>query len=96
MEKDGKARESLKDCIAILEPTGVRPRAATRPLLRIRTAGKRFVPRVAWTTPGSEVSFPNQDHILHNVFSVCCTNTFDTGHYEPGDSPRVRVRAPGS
>lgn len=96
VEKDGRAREGLKDCIAILEPTGgPRPRAAVRPPLRIRTVGKRFVPRVAWTTPGSEVSFPNQDHILHNVFSVCCANSFDTGHYEPGDSPKVRVQHPG-
>ena len=94
LEKDGKPRESLKDCIAILEPA-TRGSTAPRPLLRIRTAGKRFVPRVAWTTPGSEVSFPNQDHILHNVFSVCCANTFDTGHYEPGDSPKVRVERPG-
>ncbi len=98
LEKDGRPRPSLKDCIAILEPTGIRSSAVKtepRPLLRIRTVGKRFVPRVAWTTPGSDVSFPNQDHILHNVFSVCCTNTFDTGHYEPGDSPRVKVRRPG-
>ncbi len=96
LEKDGRPRDSLKDCIAILEPAGgARARPATRPLLRIRTVGKKFVPRVAWTTPGSEVSFPNQDHILHNVFSVCCTNPFDTGHYEPGDSPKVRVHQPG-
>ena len=96
VEKDGRAREGLKDCIAILEPVGgPRPKVQPRPLVRIRTAGKRFVPRVAWTTPGSEVSFPNQDHILHNVFSVCCTNAFDTGHYEPGDSPRIKVRHPG-
>jgi hypothetical protein len=94
LEKDGRARENLKDCIAILEPAQ-KGKAPPRPLLRIRTSGKRFVPRVAWTTPGSEVSFPNQDHILHNVFSVCCANSFDTGHYEPGDSPRVRVERPG-
>ena len=94
-EKDGRTRENLKDCIAILEPTGVRPKVAPRPLLRIRTVGKRFVPRVAWTTPGSVVAFPNQDHILHNVFSVCCANAFDTGHYEPGDSPPVKVQRPG-
>ncbi|MBI4913778.1 MAG: hypothetical protein HY823_13670 [Acidobacteria bacterium] len=94
LEKDGRPREGLRDVIAILEPARKAP-APARPLLRIRTAGKRFVPRVAWTTPGSEVAFPNQDSILHNVFSVCCANPFDTGHYEPGDSPRTKVNKPG-
>lgn len=95
LEKDGTRRSQLKDCIAILEPVNARPKVAPRPLLKIRTYAKRFVPRVAWTTPGSEVSFPNQDHILHNVFSLCCANAFDTGHYEPGDSPKVKVHKPG-
>ncbi|HJW74017.1 MAG TPA: hypothetical protein VJ486_14420 [Geothrix sp.] len=95
LDKDGRRRESLADCLAILDPTGPHRAADKRPLLRIKTAGKRFVPRVSWTTAGSEVAFPNQDHILHNVFSPCCANAFDTGHYEPGDIPRVAVLKPG-
>lgn len=95
LEKNGKPRRKLKDCIAILDPVGARMKVAPRPLLKIRTAYKQFTPRVAWTTPGSEVAFPNQDYILHNVFSLCCVNAFDTGHYEPGDSPVVKVKQPG-
>ncbi len=95
VDKDGKARPSLKDAIAILEPLNHRVEARKRPALRIRTTGKRFVPRVAWTTPGSSVSFPNQDHILHNVFSVTPGDAFDTGHYEPGDAPRWTAEKPG-
>lgn len=95
-EKDGRFREPVKDVIAILEPvTAPRPKVGTRPLLRVKTHGKKFVPRVAWTTPGSPVAFPNQDSIVHNVFSVCCANPFDTGQYEPGDSPRTVVTKPG-
>ena len=86
VDKDGKARDSLKDAIAILEPLGRKVEVPKRPA-RIRTTGKRFVPRVAWTTPGSAVAFPNQDHILHNVFSVTPGDAFDSGHYEPGDAP---------
>lgn len=94
LDKNGKPRETLKDVIAILEPAAA-PRSPVekRPLLKIRTAGKKFVPRVAWTTPGSLVTFPNQDSIIHNVFSVCCVNAFDTGQYEPGDTP-APVRLP--
>lgn len=95
VDRDGKTRETLKDAIAILEPLGRKADLPKRPLLRIRTTGKRFVPRVAWTTPGSPVSFPNQDHILHNVFSVTPGDAFDTGHYEPGDAPKWTAAGPG-
>lgn len=95
LDKDGKARPTLRDAVAILEPLGRRAEPGRRPLLRIRTTGKRFVPRVAWTTPGSPVAFPNQDHILHNVFSVTPGDAFDTGHYEPGDAPRWTAASPG-
>jgi hypothetical protein len=66
----------------------------SRPLA-IRTLGKQFLPRVAIVTPGTEVAFPNLDHILHNVFSVTPGNRFDTGTYRPGDAPKVRVSSPG-
>ena len=95
VDKDGKPRENLRDAIAILEPIGRHMEPEKRPTLRIKTSGKRFVPRVAWTTPGSEVVFPNQDHILHNVFSVTPGDAFDTGHYEPGDAPRWTAQNSG-
>jgi len=95
-ERDGRPRTSLKDCVAILEPVeGPAPAVAPSRPLTIRTVGKQFIPRVSITTPGSEVAFPNLDHILHNVFSVTQGNRFDTGQYNPGDAPRVKVATPG-
>lgn len=95
-ERDGRLRASLKDCVAILEPVEapVPPAGPSRPV-SIRTVGKQFLPRVSIATPGTEVTFPNLDHILHNVFSVTPGNRFDTGQYRPGDAPRVRVANPG-
>jgi plastocyanin len=95
-ERDGRLRASLKDCVAILEPVEA-PALAVRPSkpVSIRTVGKQFLPRVSIATPGTEVAFPNLDHILHNVFSVTQGNRFDTGHYQPGDTPRVKVASPG-
>lgn len=95
-ERDGRLRASLKDCVAILEPVEapVPPVRPSKPV-SIRTVGKQFLPRVTIATPGTEVAFPNLDHILHNVFSVTQGNRFDTGHYQPGDSPRVKVATPG-
>lgn len=96
LDKDGKARASLKDGVAILEPEASSgpPRPPMKPL-SIRTYGKQFVPRVSLATPGTEVLFPNLDPILHNVFSVTSGNRFDTGHYLPGDSPRVKLQTLG-
>jgi plastocyanin len=95
-EKDGKPRASLKDCVAILEPieASVSVAGPSRPVT-IRTVGKQFAPRVSLATPGTEVTFPNLDHILHNVFSVTQGNRFDTGQYLPGEAPRVKVASPG-
>ncbi|WP_306599424.1 hypothetical protein [Geothrix sp. 21YS21S-2] len=96
LDRDGRPRPTLKDCVAILEPldAAVRAPGPSRPLV-IRTANKEFSPRVSIATPGTEVSFPNMDSILHNVFSLTPGNRFDTGHYLPGDSPRVRLSGPG-
>lgn len=95
-EKGGKVRPSLQDCVAILEPLDA-PLAAPGPSrpVSIRTVGKQFHPRISLATPGTEVAFPNLDHILHNVFSVTEGNRFDTGQYQPGDAPKVKVVRPG-
>ncbi|GLH69960.1 hypothetical protein GETHPA_14930 [Geothrix rubra] len=95
-EKDGRFRPSLKDCVALLEPLDAPVPAVgpSRPVA-IRTVGKQFIPHVALATPGTEVAFPNLDHLVHNVFSVTQGNRFDTGQYRPGDAPRVRVANPG-
>ncbi|MCE1205403.1 MAG: hypothetical protein LWW79_12460 [Holophagaceae bacterium] len=95
-EKDGRLRASLRDCVALLEPLdAAQPGAGPSKPVVIRTVGKQFIPRVAIATPGTEVAFPNLDHILHNVFSVTQGNRFDTGQYRPGDSPKVKVTSPG-
>ena len=46
----------------------------------------QFVPRVIAVTPGSTVSFPNSDPVLHNVFHPARrTEAFDLGTYPPGE-----------
>jgi plastocyanin len=94
--RDGRPRPSLKDAVAILEPLdGAIPVKAPAAPLVIRTRDKEFSPRVSLAVPGTEASFPNMDAILHNVFSLTPGNRFDTGHYLPGDAPRVKLRGPG-
>ena len=95
-EKDGTPRPGpLRDVAAFLEPVAGGPAVKPLPTVKVKTVGKKFVPRVAVATVGTRVMFPNQDHILHNVFSLSPGNRFDTGHYEPGDSPDWTPKKPG-
>jgi plastocyanin len=50
----------------------------------IAQKGKKFVPDLVAVTVGQEVAFPNQDAILHNVFSRSATRPFDLGQYKKG------------
>ena len=66
-----------------------RPRvAAARPpapvTATMTTRRKQFVPRVLAVTAGSEVRFPNEDPILHNVFSTSPTTASTRGSTTPG------------
>lgn len=54
-----------------------------------------FVPRVVSVPVGTEVDFPNQDPIYHNVFSVSPPARFDLGKYPRGQSRRVRMAKAG-
>ena len=65
LDRDGKPRPNLKDCVAILEPasSGGPKRAPQKPL-SIRTYGKQFVPRIAIVTPGTEVVFPDRKSVV--------------------------------
>ena len=61
----------------------------------IATLNKRFEPNALAVTAGSEVSFPNMDRILHNVFSVSPNNQFDLGLYSAGTTKSVTFDQPG-
>lgn len=59
------------------------------------TRQKTFQPRVVAVNPGSTVRFPNEDTILHNVFSVSPGNSFDLGFYRRGDGKAWTFEKPG-
>ena len=61
----------------------------------IRQAHETFTPRVVAVTIGSEVEFPNDDPIYHNVFSLSRAKNFNLGRYPRGESRRVRFDRPG-
>jgi plastocyanin len=72
------------------------PKGAVSPVhAEIRQENENFVPRVVAVPVGSEVDFPNDDPIYHNVFSLSRARTFDLGRYPRGQSRRVKFDRPG-
>lgn len=57
--------------------------------------GQNFVPALLAVPSGVEVAFPNEDPVLHNVFSYSKAKRFDLGRYGKGKSKSVRFDKPG-
>jgi plastocyanin len=54
-----------------------------------------FLPHILVIPKGSTVSFPNNDKVDHNVFSLSRTKKFNFGSYKPGESQDVIFDKPG-
>jgi hypothetical protein len=65
------------------------------PVHAIRQVNKAFVPAVSAVLRGTEVSFPNDDMIFHNVFSLSKARRFDLGLYKSGTSKSITLSRPG-
>ena len=85
----------VTQAVVYWEPAGgAKARAASTPFV-MTTRKKQFTPRLLIVPRGSQVRFPNQDPILHNVFSVSPGNAFDLGLYRAGDGKTQRFDQPG-
>jgi plastocyanin len=64
--------------------------------VEIKQRDKQFAPRVTVVPLGTKVVFPNQDTVIHNVFSTAPGNSFDLGSVKGGEtSPPVVLLKPG-
>jgi plastocyanin len=72
-----------------------KPQPVTPMRVQIQQRDENFIPRVVAVTVGSEVEFPNDDPIYHNVFSLSRARTFDLGRYPRGETRSVRFDKPG-
>jgi plastocyanin len=85
----------VRQAVVYFEPAGPHPvRPAGEPFQMV-TKRKELVPRLLVIPRGSRVRFPNQDPILHNVFSVSSPNQFDLGLYREGPGNEKRFEEPG-
>ncbi|HEX9161184.1 MAG TPA: hypothetical protein VF980_05695 [Thermoanaerobaculia bacterium] len=59
------------------------------------TRNKTLIPHVLAVPVGSTVTFPNQDPISHNLFSLSSANAFDLGLYRKGAGKSEKFNTPG-
>jgi len=78
-DKGGKPAVDPQETVVWIDDVKLKPRP-TRATITMH--GKAFVPRVTVIAVGSTVDFPNDDPILHNVFSVSGENRFDLDLYK--------------
>jgi plastocyanin len=70
--------------------------AVVKPVVvKMEQTNRRFSPEMLVIQAGSKVSFPNNDPIFHNVFSLSGPKTFDLGNYPRGDTRIVTFPEPG-
>jgi len=72
---------------------GRRPAASVTAV--IDQENRRFGQDTVVIPAGSKVSFPNQDPIFHNVFSLSKAKIFDLGNYSKGETRIVTFNEPG-
>ena len=84
----------LRDGAVWFEPDAgaTPPRAQSA---QMATEKKQFKPQFLVVPVGSTVAFPNQDPILHNVFSVSGRNKFDLGLVGSGKGKSVVFKEAG-
>jgi plastocyanin len=68
---------------------------ANQPRPVVSQQNRQFTPQVLPIVRGTTVDFPNDDSILHNVFSLSKTRRFDLDVYQPGKSKSVKFSKPG-
>ncbi|HYC90800.1 MAG TPA: hypothetical protein VEO54_16400 [Thermoanaerobaculia bacterium] len=85
----------VNETLVWLEPAGKtwkKPPAT----FTMTTRSKTFLPHVVAVPAGSTISFPNEDPIAHNLFSLTPGNTFDLGLYRRGAGKTHKFDAPGT
>jgi plastocyanin len=96
--KDGKTVDRAADprgAVVMFRPAKPVQQIATSRTYQMATRKKEFEPRMLVVPAGATVVFPNQDPILHNVFSVSGENRFDLGLYRQGPGKSATFKRSG-
>lgn len=84
------------ETVISLEPVGGAKVQRRLPgTFQMSTRGKMLLPHVMIVPVGSTVTFPNDDPISHNLFSLSTGNDFDLGLYRAGAGKSHTFTTPG-
>jgi len=78
-DRNGRPVPDLSEAVVYVEGAKAR---ATPQKVTVTMKGKEFRPHLVIVPVGSAVTFPNEDPIFHNVFSVSGDNRFDLDLYK--------------
>lgn len=92
VDSEGKAVSPAGAVVYIVGFTEEPPKTVAT----IEQRNRQFVPELLPITAGQEISFPNRDAFLHNVFSSSSIRPFDLGSYKQGDSKKKAFPKPGA
>jgi plastocyanin len=89
-------RPTMNETLVWLEPIGGKsgPRRSPEAVSMV-TRNKMLLPHVMAIPVGSTVTFPNDDPISHNLFSLSSANSFDLGLYRRGAGKAQKFDTPG-
>ena len=85
----------VAETLVWLEPVGAKPARRPAGSFQMTTRSKTLLPHVLAVPAGSTVTFPNEDPISHNLFSLSAGNTFDLGLYRKGPGKTQKFDQPG-
>jgi plastocyanin len=69
--------------------------AGARATVRVSQRNRTIIPHVTVVQAGTRVSFPNEDDVFHNIFSLSSPHRFNLGRYAPGGSKTEVFNKPG-
>ena len=95
LTQDGRRVAGAQEAVVYFTPAAPARRTGAPPVFDMLTQKKEFRPRTLVVPVGARVRFPNQDPILHNVFSVSGGNAFDLGLMPKGPGKEATFREPG-
>jgi len=87
--------DEAADAVVYFRPATPVPVTIPDAAFVLTTERKTFVPRVLPIPVGARVRFPNNDPILHNVFSTAKEAAFDLGLYGRSEGEDYRFTQPG-
>jgi len=93
-EKPGDAASDVANTVIYLVPKGERKLRPSAVRVAMAMNSRQFAPHVRVVTPGSAVSYPNEDPFSHNIFSTAAG--FDLGTYGNGTAKAATFNKPGA